>query len=555
MALTVGTAGHIDHGKTWLVRALTGKDTDRLPEERERGISIELGYAPLELPDGTRLSLVDVPGHERFVRAMVAGATGIDLFLLVVDAGEGARPQTHEHLAILRLLGVERGVVAVTKSDSVDADALEPAVAEARELVPGAPVVPVSAKTGDGLDELREALAEGGGARGSEPQSRPGAALRRPRLHAPRRRHGRDRARSGRGRSAPATGCGSSRPVSTCACEACRCTTANVERAEAGQRVAVNLPGVERHELARGDALVTPDAFVTSYRLDVRLDAIADVPAAVSVHHGTSQIAARVVRADESRAQLRLAAPVVAARGDRFVLRTDTTVGGGVVLDPAPPRRVDAERLAVAEAGDASALVHEPVPARALEVRGFSTGSLARADGWVFAPEWLEDLRAELRRRIAETDPIDPGVAPPSAPWADAVVPLLGLERRGSKLYEPGAVAVVDERPGGRARERARARGLRAGRGRARTRRRPGSARPRSSSSATARRSAAPRTRAHVMLLVAECEAAGSITLARFRDLLGSSRRPAQLLLERFDADGLTRRVGDARVLRRRARS
>ena len=106
MPLTVGTAGHIDHGKTWLVRALTGKDTDRLPEERERGISIALGYAPLELPDGTQLSLVDVPGHERFVRTMVAGATGIDLFLLVIDAGEGARPQTHEHLAIIRLLGL-----------------------------------------------------------------------------------------------------------------------------------------------------------------------------------------------------------------------------------------------------------------------------------------------------------------------------------------------------------------------------------------------------------------------------------------------------------------
>ena len=112
MPLTVGTAGHIDHGKTWLVRALTGKDTDRLPEEQARGISIDLGYAPLELPDGRRLSLVDVPGHERFVRAMIAGATGIDLFLLVIDAHEGARPQTHEHLAVLRLLGVERGVVA-----------------------------------------------------------------------------------------------------------------------------------------------------------------------------------------------------------------------------------------------------------------------------------------------------------------------------------------------------------------------------------------------------------------------------------------------------------
>src|SRR5512146_2689320 len=159
MPLTVGTAGHIDHGKTWLVRALTGRDTDRLPEEHARGISIDLGYAPLELPDGRALSLVDVPGHERLVRTMVAGATGIDLFLLVVDAGEGARPQTHEHLAILRLLGVERGVVAVTKSDAVDGDALALALEQAHEVVPGAEVVAVSAKTGAGLDELRGALA------------------------------------------------------------------------------------------------------------------------------------------------------------------------------------------------------------------------------------------------------------------------------------------------------------------------------------------------------------------------------------------------------------
>src|SRR5438093_5262428 len=159
MALTVGTAGHIDHGKTWLVRALTGKDTDRLPEEKERGISIDLGYAPLVLPDGRRLSLIDVPGHERFVRNMVAGATGIDLFLLVIDAAEGARPQTHEHLAIIRLLGLEQGVVAVTKADAVDAETLALAVAEAAELVPDAEVVAVSAKTGGGLDELRAALA------------------------------------------------------------------------------------------------------------------------------------------------------------------------------------------------------------------------------------------------------------------------------------------------------------------------------------------------------------------------------------------------------------
>src|SRR5215203_851682 len=125
MPLTVGTAGHIDHGKTWLIKALTGKDTDRLPEEKERGISIDLGYAALELPDGRRLSVIDVPGHERFVRNMVAGATGIDFFLLVIDATEGARPQTHEHLAILRLLGIVDGVVAVTKADVADPDTIE----------------------------------------------------------------------------------------------------------------------------------------------------------------------------------------------------------------------------------------------------------------------------------------------------------------------------------------------------------------------------------------------------------------------------------------------
>src|SRR3954466_11470258 len=159
MPLTIGTAGHIDHGKTALVEALTGKNTDRLPEEHERGISIDLGYAPLELPGGTQLSVVDVPGHERFVRTMVAGATGLDAFLLVIDANEGARPQTHEHLAILRLLGVERGVVALTKSDLVDAETLELARLEAEELVPGTPVVAVSARDRTGLDELRTAIA------------------------------------------------------------------------------------------------------------------------------------------------------------------------------------------------------------------------------------------------------------------------------------------------------------------------------------------------------------------------------------------------------------
>src|SRR4051794_6066645 len=153
--LTLGTAGHIDHGKTALIKALTGVDTDRLPEERERGISIALGYAQLELPSGRRLSVVDVPGHERFVRTMVAGATGIDLYLMVVAADDGVMPQTREHATVLDALGLDRGVVAVTKADVADPSR---ALAEAAELLPSAEAVAVSARTGVGLDELRAAL-------------------------------------------------------------------------------------------------------------------------------------------------------------------------------------------------------------------------------------------------------------------------------------------------------------------------------------------------------------------------------------------------------------
>ena len=256
MSLTVGTAGHIDHGKTWLVRALTGKDTDRLPEERRRGISIDLGYAPLELADGRRLSLVDVPGHERFVRTMVAGATGIDLFLLAVDAGEGARPQTHEHLAVLRLLGVETGVVAVTKSDAVDEETLELAVLEAHDLVPGAEVVAVSARTGSGLDELRAAI-------GRVAETVPGRSSERPtRLYV-------DRIFTLHGIGTVVTGTlwsGSIGEGDELRIEPARPARAHPQRAgarrvpssgrtrDSGSRV--SLPGVDREEVRRGDALV-----------------------------------------------------------------------------------------------------------------------------------------------------------------------------------------------------------------------------------------------------------------------------------------------------------
>jgi selenocysteine-specific elongation factor len=545
--LVLGTAGHIDHGKTWLVRALTGKDTDRLPEEKARGISIDLGYAPLELPDGRRLSVIDVPGHERFVRTMVAGASGIDLFLLVIDALEGARPQTLEHLQILRLLGLERGVVAVTKADAADEETLELALDEARELVPGAEVVAVSAKTGAGLDELRAALARSAGER-----------------HAPAgpTRLFVDRVFTLRGIGTVATGTlwtGSIGEGDTLRAEpaglevrvrSVQVHDQPVDRAGAGQRVAVSLPGIERSQLRRGDVLVAPGAFRPSYRLDVALEPIAEIPLSVQVHHGTSQAVARVARVGERYAQLRLAEPVVAARGDRVVLRTHTTVGGGLVLDPSPPRHADLERMERLERGELAATVHAPVRAEELERLGGLEG-VERAGEWAFSRAWLEELRGDLERRIDAADELDPGVPQPSEPWAPAVIPLLGLERRGSKLYRPGAAARLGAREAEAARLEAalglepiriedkvlaryledEGRLVRVGDGLAVSARAYDEARE---------------------ALVAECEAAGRITLARFRDLIGVGRKTAQLLLERMDADGVTRRIGDERVLRRR---
>ena len=527
MPLTVGTAGHIDHGKTALVEALTGKNTDRLPEELERGISIDLGYAPLELPDGTQLSVVDVPGHERFVRTMVAGASGIDLFLLVIDAGEGARPQTREHLAILRLLGIEHGVVALTKSDLVDEETLGLARIEAEELVPGAPVVATSARTGAGLDELRAALAEI--AAGIEQHPADGPA----RLHV-------DRSFTLRGIGTVVTGTLWSGTIGegdelrvepqgrTVRVRSVQVHDRPVVRAEAGQRVAVSLPGVERQEITRGEVLVTPGAFRPSFRLDVALEGAGDVPARVQLHHGTAETTARVVRTGDRFAQLRLSRSVVAARGDRVVLRTDTTVGGGVVLDPAPPRHADVARFEAAERGEL--LIHAP----------------AQVDGeWRWAEEWLAELRTELERAIDAADPLDPGTPVPAAEWAKAVLPHLGLEQRGSKLYRPGATAALGNRGDAAAALEAEL-GLE----------------PVRVEDAALGRFLEEEGRlvrvgdGYAVSAAAFGEARAAlfdgITLAQFRDALGVGRKTAQLYLERFDADGVTRRVGDGRVLRRR---
>jgi selenocysteine-specific elongation factor len=533
MPLTVGTAGHIDHGKTWLVRALTGKDTDRLPEEQRRGISIDLGYAPLELPDGRRLSLIDVPGHERFVRTMVAGATGIDLFLLVIDAAEGARPQTHEHLAILRLLGVERGVVAVTKADAVDAETLELALEEARELVPAGPVVAVSATTGAGVEELRAVLAD------------VAAGVTHSRADGPTRLYV-DRVFTLRGIGTVATGTlwsGTIAPGDTLTAEpdgidvrirSVQVHDRTVAAAEAGQRVAVNVPGIERHELRRGDALVAAGAYPTTYRLDVELEPLAPIPDRVLVHHGTAATLARVLRVGQF-AQLRLATPVVAARDDRVVLRAGTTVGGGRVIEPAPPRHGDSERFEREARGER--LVYAPVE--------------DDSGAWIFSDAWLAELRAALERQLDATDPLDPGIPAPAEPWLDAVLSRLGLERRGSKLYRPGSAGSLSGREAEAADLEARL-GLEPVKveDQALARFLEGQRRlVRVGDGFAVSRAAYEQARA---TLVSEVEATGGVTLARFRDVLGTSRKTAQLLLERFDADGVTRRIGDERVLRRR---
>lgn len=540
MPLTVGTAGHVDHGKTWLVRALTGKDTDRLPEEQVRGLSIDLGYAPLDLPDGRRLSLIDVPGHERFVRQMVAGASGIDLFLLVVDAGEGARAQTHEHLEILRLLGIERGVVAVTKADAVPAERLTAVITEAGELVPGAEVVAASAKTGLGLDELRSAI------------GRAADGIVRARSELPTRLWI-DRAFTIAGAGTVATGTlwsGSigagdelrvepgGRDVRVRTVEV---HDARVERAEAGQRVAVALPGVGRDELMRGNVLVEPGSYPVSFRLDVGITG-GEIPRAVDVLIGTASVPARVVR-QGNYAQLRLSEAVVAARGDRVVLRAGRTVGGGRVLDPAPPRRLEPERLEVLEGGDpvsiVRALTREPQTLESLRARGVLVPSelasgldgLAHSHNWYFRPDWLEELQTSVRDRLEarlEAEPLEPGLSVsellPAQPWSTAVLPLLDVEPRDGKLFLPGSAPEL----GARAEDAERVESALSAAGAAGAKvSDPELARFLEREGRLVRLgeglAISPAAYASARTaLVDECRTAGSITLARFRDLLGT---------------------------------
>ncbi len=368
--MIIGTAGHIDHGKTALTRALTGVDTDRLKEEKARGISIDLGYAYLPAPDGAILGFVDVPGHERFIHNMLAGATGIDFALLVVAADDGVMPQTREHLAILDLLGVQQGMVALTKTDLVTSERCAEAAAEvAAMLAPtalaGAEIVPVSAATGAGIEALRDKLF---------------AAARTLRARAAdgRFRLAVDRCFTLAGAGTVVTGTVLSgavaeddRVVVSPSGLAARVRSIHAQnraapRSVAGERCALNLAGdgVSTDAIARGDVVLDPALHAPTDRIDAALRVLAGEPRPVGqwmpvrLHHAATELGARLVPLGEAIApggsgtvQLVLERPIAAAAGDRFVLRDTSaqrTIGGGVFLDlraPARKRRTP-ERLA-----------------------------------------------------------------------------------------------------------------------------------------------------------------------------------------------------------------
>ncbi len=431
--VVIGTAGHIDHGKTALVRRLTGIDTDRLKEEKERGISIDLGFAHRTLPSGRRIAIVDVPGHERFVKNMLAGATGIDLVLLVVAADEGVMPQTREHLAIVDLLRVGRGVVALTKSDLVDADTLALVRAEVDLLLRptalrGIPIVAVSAVTGAGMDDLIgqiEAAVE------QAPGRSAAGASRLPI----------DRVFPVEGIGTVVTGTLWSGTVRTgdaltllpsgkqVRVRQVQVHDRTVEEALAGQRVALAIHGVPRESVERGDWLATPGRFQSSHLLDVELTLLPSAPkplgsrSRLRCHLGASEILGRAVLFDRdtlapgesSWAQLRLEAPATASAGDRIVIRSYSpalTIAGATVLDPRPAKRArlgpkDGARLMTLLSGSATeklaALAEEAgstgIASEAAQVRlGDVAESITEAAAAAVAAAISVDAEAKLVR-------------------------------------------------------------------------------------------------------------------------------------------------------------
>jgi len=399
--IIIGTAGHVDHGKTALIERLTGIDADRLQEEKERGLTIDLGFAWFDLPSGAHVGIVDVPGHERFIKNMLAGATGIDLFLLVVAADEGVMPQTREHLTILDVLQIRAGLVVITKGDLVDAEMLQLVTEDIAKSLEGtafehAPTVVTSAKTGQGLDELVGELDKA--SRDVKPRDIAGPA----RLQV-------DRSFTMKGFGTVVTGAlirGTLRINDelevlprglTTRVRSMEVHGQQMNELTAPARVGVNVAGIARQDVERGDQLVAPGSMAPSWMLDVRVGLAADAGRPliyrerVRVHHGAAEVLGRVVLLEsdalapgqDALAQLRLEGPVVAAAGDHFVIRRYSpaqTIGGGVVLDPAPARHRRREtevlgRLRHLEAGTEADRAHDWIDKDGAQ--GFDAAQLA----------------------------------------------------------------------------------------------------------------------------------------------------------------------------------
>jgi selenocysteine-specific elongation factor len=363
--VTLGVAGHIDHGKTSLTRALTNVDTDRLKEEKERNISIELGFAPLILPSGQTVGVVDVPGHERFIRQMIAGAAGIDLVILVIAADEGVMPQTREHFDIIRFLGIERGIIALTKKDLVDPDWLDMVAEEVREWVhgsflEGAPIIPVSSVTGDGLPDLLQAIDQ---IVTQIPERDSSEPFRMPI----------DRVFTIKGAGAVVTGTVYEGEISEGEVlevfplgEKVKVRQIHVHhhqvgKAFAGQRTAINVSGVDFKEMERGFSLTAPDYFRKTDRLDIRFQMLESLDFSlkqrtrIRLHIATSEVMGKIIFYDrndmepgqEVLCQLQLEDEIIAKPGDPFILRRlspAVTLGGGSVLSPYGVRRKFGEK-------------------------------------------------------------------------------------------------------------------------------------------------------------------------------------------------------------------
>ena len=497
MTVVIGTAGHIDHGKTSLLRALTGMDADRLPEERRRGMTIDVGYAHLRLADGDELDFVDVPGHDRLVGNMLVGAGEIDAALLVVAADDGPRAQTLEHLELLDGLGIDVGVVAVTKVDTVDRGRVAEVVEGVGELLArtslaGSPIVPVSSTRGDGLAEVLAAVTlvrdrvAGRWVGGS------------PRLAI-------DRVFTVRGRGLVVTGTLRGGPLSrgdqfrlepggrSVRVREVQVHSAAVDVVERGGRAALNLAGADDPEPRRGDTLTTDPAVVSTAdllvrirrptRLDDRGTPVAWPPAAGSVarlHIGTAQVDATLGRGPRAAAELsdgrwvvrlRLSEPIAAASGDRFVLRRSSPArmaAGGVVLDPAPPVGASRRRITSASLvrlGDADPATGGGAGAVLLDLHGARPAgpAVASLTGWVLAPDveealtsavveavvsagaagiHLAELRPEVARRLRRLVTVTPkNAAAISTALVGRLVDRRAIGRDGDVVRAAGAVA------------------------------------------------------------------------------------------------------------------